>query len=155
MIPDEVLKSDMTLFTFLSLTALLGWTYPYVEKSLGTKYSPLTLTIIEAVVIITTLLVGSLFVEKERLGKVIKDMRNMTPHEYAIQIMLGIIGTGVGLAGTAIIQHHDIGKFQIYDYAVTILVSAIGVYMFMRQELTLRKIIGLIAIAIGGYVFSN
>jgi drug/metabolite transporter (DMT)-like permease len=155
MILNEVLKSDIALITFLSLTALLGWIYPYVEKSLGTKYSPFTLTIIEAVVVVTTLLVTGLFVEKERLGKVIKDMRNMTPHEYSIQIMLGIIGTGVGLAGTAIIQHHDIGKFQIYDYAVTILVSAIGVYMFMRQELTLRKIIGLIAIAIGGYVFSN
>jgi drug/metabolite transporter (DMT)-like permease len=155
MILDGVLKSDITLFTFLSLTALLGWTYPSVETSLGTKYSPLTLTIIEAVVVITTLLVGGLFVEKERLGKVIKDMRNMTPHEYAIQIMLGIIGTGVGLVGTAIIQHHDIGKFQIYDYAVTILASAIGVYMFMRHELTLKKIIGLIAIAMGGYVFSQ
>jgi drug/metabolite transporter (DMT)-like permease len=155
MILNEVLKSDIALITFLSLTALLGWIYPYVKKSLGTKYSPFTLTIIEAVVVVTTLLVTGLFVEKERLGKVIKDMRNMTPHEYSIQIMLGIIGTGVGLAGTAIIQHHDIGKFQIYDYAVTILVSAIGVYMFMRQELTLRKIIGLIAIAIGGYVFSN
>jgi uncharacterized membrane protein len=125
MISDKVLKSDTTLFTFLSITAFLGWFYPYIEKTLGKKYSPLTLTIIEAAVIVTTLLVGGLSVEKERLGKVIKDMRNMTYHEYAIQIILGIIGTGVGLAGTTIIQHHDIGKFQLYDYAITILVSAI------------------------------
>ena len=155
MISDEVLKSDLTLFTFLSLTSLLGWFYPYIEKTLGTKYSPLTLTIIEAVVVFTTLLIGSLSVDKERIGRLIKDMRNMTPYEYSIQIILGIIGTGVGLAGTAIIQHHDIGKFQLYDYAVTILISAIGVYTFMRHELTLKKIIGLVTIAFGGYVFSN
>jgi drug/metabolite transporter (DMT)-like permease len=152
---NEVLKSNTALFTFLSLTALLGWIYPYVGKTLGKKYSPLTLSIVDALVVVTTLLVGALFVKKERMLKVIKDIQNMTLREYAMQIILGIVATGVGLAGTAIIQHHSIGKFQLHDYAVTILVSAIGVYIFMRHELTLQKIIGLVAIAIGGYVFSN
>jgi drug/metabolite transporter (DMT)-like permease len=155
MIPNEVLKSDIALFMFLSLSALLGWVYPYVGKTLVKKYSPLTLSIIDALVVVTTLLVGALFVEKERMVKVIKDMQNMTLREYSMQVILGIVATGVGLAGTAIIQHHNIGKFQLHDYAVTALVSAIGVYIFMRHKLTLQKIIGLITIAIGGYVFSN
>ena len=155
MISDEVLKSDLALFTFLSLVALLGWISPYIVKTLGKKYSPLTLSIVDAIVVIITLSVAALFVEKERMGKVISDMRNMSPYEYSQIILLGIVGTGVGLAGTAIIQHHNIGKFQLHEYMVTIIVSAIGLYIFMRDELTLRKIIGLIAIALGGYVFSN
>ena len=65
MIPNEVLKSDIALFMFLSLSALLGWVYPYVGKTLVKKYSPLTLSIIDALVVVTTLLVGALFVEKE------------------------------------------------------------------------------------------
>jgi hypothetical protein len=40
---DKVLKSEFTLFAFLFLTALLGWVTPYVVKTLGKKYSPLTL----------------------------------------------------------------------------------------------------------------
>jgi drug/metabolite transporter (DMT)-like permease len=155
MILDEVFKSDITLFTFLSLTAILGWVYPYVAKTLGKKYSPLTLSIIDTVIVVITLSVGLLFVGKERIGRVIKDIQNMTPYEYAQLIILGVVGTGVGLAGTAIIQHHNIGKFQLHDYIITILISAIGVYTFMRDELTLRKVIGLVVIALGGYVFSN
>jgi drug/metabolite transporter (DMT)-like permease len=155
MISNKVFKSDLTLFTFLFLVAILGWISPYIVKTLGKKYSPFTLSIIDVFVVIITLSVTSLFVEKERIGKVISDMRNMTPYEYAQLILLGIVGTGVGLAGTAIIQHHNIGKFQLHEYMVTIIVSAIGLYIFMRDELTLRKIIGLIAIALGGYVFSN
>ena len=155
MISNKVFKSDLTLFTFLFLVAILGWISPYIVKTLGKKYSPFTLSIIDVFVVIITLSVTSLFVEKERIGKVISDMRNMTPYEYAQLIFLGIVGTGVGLAGTVIIQHHNIGKFQLHEYMVTIIVSAIGLYIFMRDELTLRKIIGLIAIALGGYVFSN
>jgi len=155
MILNEVLKSDITLFTFLSLTAILGWIYPYIAKTLGEKYSPLTLSIVDTVIVVITLSVGVLFVGKKRIGRVIKDMQNMTPYEYAQLIILGIVGTGVGLAGTAIIQHHNIGKFQLHDYIITILISAIGVYIFMRDELTLRKVIGLVVIALGGYVFSN
>jgi drug/metabolite transporter (DMT)-like permease len=155
MILNEVLKSNIALITFLSLTALLGWIYPYVWKTLGKKYSPLTLRIVDAIVVVSTLLAGVSLVERGRIERVIKDMKNMTLREYAVQIILGIIATGVGLTGTAIIQHHNIGKFQLHDYAVTILVSAIGVYIFMGQELTLQKIMGLVSIAIGGYVFSN
>jgi drug/metabolite transporter (DMT)-like permease len=155
MISDEVLKSDLTLFIFLSIVALLGWISPYIAKTLVKKYSPFTLSIIDAIVVVITLLVVALFVEKERMGKVISDMRNMAPHEYAQLILLGVVGAGVGLAGTAIIRHHNIGKFQLHDYIVTILVSAIGVYIFMRDELTLQKVVGLIVIALGGYVFSN
>ena len=86
---NEVLKSNTALFTFLSLTALLGWIYPYVGKTLGKKYSPLTLSIVDALVVVTTLLVGALFVKKERMLKVIKDIQNMTLREYAMQIILG------------------------------------------------------------------
>jgi drug/metabolite transporter (DMT)-like permease len=155
MILDEVFKSDITLFTFLSLTAILGWVYPYIAKTLVKKYSPLTLSIIDTIIVVITLSAGLLFVGKKRIGRVIKDMQNMTPYEYAQLIILGVVGTGVGLAGTAIIQHHNIGKFQLHDYIITILISAIGVYIFMRDELTLRKVIGLVVIAFGGYVFSN
>ena len=155
MILNEVLKSDIALFVFLFLTALLGWVYPYVGKTLVKKYSPLTVSIVDALVVVTTLLVGALFVEKERVVEVIKDMQNMTLREYSMQIILGIVATGAGLAGTAIIKHHNIGKFQLHDYAITALVSGIGVYIFMGHELTLQKIIGLVAISIGGYIFSN
>jgi len=155
MILNEVIKSDIALFAFLSMTALLGWVYPYVGKTLGGKYSPLTLIIVDTIVVVITLSIGVLFIGKERTGKVIRDIKNMMPYEYAQLIILGIIGTGVGLAGTAIIQHHNIGKFQLHDYIITMLVSAIGIYIFMRDTLTLQKVIGLIVIATGGYIFSN
>ena len=152
---NDVLKSDLALFTFLSLAALLGWIHTYIEKTLGKKYSPLTLSVVEAIVFVTTLSVGVLFAKKERVRGLIRDMQNMTPYEYAQLVTLGIAGTGIGLAGTTILQHHNIGKFQLHDYIITILVSAIGIYIFMRDELTLRKVIGLVVIAIGGYIFSN
>jgi drug/metabolite transporter (DMT)-like permease len=152
---DEVLKSDLALFTFLSLTAVMGWVYPYVGKTLGKKYSPLTIGVVDAIVVVLTLFIGSVSFGEGKLGEVLSDMRRMTPYEYAQLISLGVIGTLAGLAGTAILQHHNIGKFQLHDYIVTIIVSAIGVYIFMRNELSLKKVIGLIIIAAGGYVFSN
>ena len=152
---NEILKTDLALFTFLSLTALLGWVYPYVEKTLGKKYSPLTIGVIDAIVVALTLFIGSISFWKGNIHEVMSDMRNMTPYEYTQLISLGVIGTLMGLAGTAIIQHHNIGKFQLHDYIVTIIVSAIGVYIFMRDELSMRKVIGLMIIAAGGYVFSN
>ena len=152
---DEVLKSDLALFTFLALTALMGWVSPYIVKTLGKKYSPLTLGVVDAVVVVLTLFIGSLFLGEGKAGEVVSDMRKMTPYEYAQLISLGVVGTAVGLAGTAIIQHHNIGKFQLHDYIVTILVSAIGVYIFMRDEMSLQKVIGLMIIAAGGFIFSN
>jgi drug/metabolite transporter (DMT)-like permease len=151
---NDVIKSDVTLFIFLSLTALLGWVYPYIGKTLGKKYSALTLSVIDAFVAVVVLSIGFLFMGRDRVGGVIRDLRNMAPYEYAQLIALGAIGTGAGLAGTAIIQHHNIAKFQLHEYIVGMLISAIGIYIFMRDELTLQKVIGLIVIAIGGYTFS-
>jgi drug/metabolite transporter (DMT)-like permease len=152
---DKVLKSEFTLFAFLFLTALLGWVTPYVVKTLGKKYSPLTLGVVDAVVVVLTLFIGSLVIGGENVGEVVGDMQKMSPYEYAQLISLGVVGTAVGLAGTAIIQHHNIGKFQLHDYIVTILVSAIGVFIFMRDEMSLQKVIGLMIIATGGFIFSN
>tara|TARA_R110002072_G_scaffold139192_4_gene282613 strand:+ start:222 stop:566 length:345 start_codon:yes stop_codon:yes gene_type:complete len=112
---DKVLKSEFTLFAFLFLTALLGWVTPYVVKTLGKKYSPLTLGFVDAVVVVLTLFIGSLVIGGENVGEVVGDMQKMSPYEYAQLISLGVVGTAVGLAGTAIIQHHNIGKFQLHD----------------------------------------
>ena len=154
---NEILRSNVTLFIFLALTAILGWVYPYVGKTLGKKYSPLTLGIVDSRVAIMTLTIGVSFsfLGKEKISEVATDLHNMSMTEYAQLIAIGFLGTSAGLAGTAILQHHDIGKFQLHDYIITMIVSAIGIYVFMREQLDVRKIIGLVIIAAGGYIFSN
>ncbi len=152
---NQILKSDIFLFLFLSITALVGWIYTYMDKNLGTKYSALSIGFVDAVVVILTIFIGSMFLDREKIRQVINDLRRMTLYEYSQLIIIGVLGTMLGLIGTMIVQHHNIGKIQIHDYIATIFVSAIGIYVFMNNELNTRKVIGMLLIALGGYLFGN
>lgn len=149
----ELLKSKYLLYGFLFITSLVAWGTDSLDRSLVTKYSPFTIVAIDTLIELIILGTVVAFQSPDSPTHFFTELKRMEPIDYLRLIGLGAFGTLASLIGTSLLRHHDVTKLRMSDYVISIIASAFGLYFFMEEDFTLRKLMGVMVIALGGYLF--
>lgn len=150
---EPIFKNDIALYIYLFLTISLGWYYGQLGKHYTNKYDINVLIFIETIVLLIgiSLLLAHKHHKTPHLLK--RKILNIDIKDYALLIAFAVYGFSITYIGLNFLQHHDFSKIRISEFIISIPISAFGLYYFSTQKLTNEKILGLILVVIGGYLF--
>lgn len=147
------MNGKYALYGFLMTSALFGWFVADYEASLTSKYNPLILLLIDAVV--TLLVLGAVLPLYFRgdLQEVKRQVSIITWTEALSFIGFGIAGVATGAVGISMLGHHGVAYYKTSHDMIDILAGIVGIVVFTRKNLTWQQKLGVGMIGTGAYLF--
>lgn len=155
MLSNKFLKKDYILYIFIIITAAMGWFTKHIDRTFVKKYNPSTILFVETIIIFIVINIAIYLKFFNNIKEFYIRLKEITIRDYIIFTVLGIYSVIVTLFSLYILKHHDIAKIEIYNLLISIPISAIGIYLFLEDEFTKDKILGLCFIALGAFFFNK
>lgn len=149
----NVFKYEIALYIYLFIAISIGWYYNHIGKGYVKKYDILIMLLIETIIVLIGVVVTLAHRHSKNPYKIIEKLSQVSIKDYTVFILFAIYGMITSLVGLEFLKHHDVSQIRISDFIISIPISAIGLYYFSSDSITLEKILGLTAVVIGGYFF--
>lgn len=147
------MEGKYALYGFLMASALFGWFVADYEASLTSKYHPLMLLLIDAVVTLVVLGAALPLYFRGDMRGVLRQMSSITWREALSFIGLGLAGVVTGVLSISLLARHGVAYYKTSDNMIDILAGTIGVIMFTRKGLTWQQKLGVGMMGVGAYLF--
>jgi hypothetical protein len=147
------MEGKYALYGFLMASALFGWFVADYEASLTSKYHPLMLLLIDAVVTLVVLGAALPLYFRGDMRGVLHQMSSITWREALSFIGLGLAGVVTGVLSISLLARHGVAYYKTSDNMIDILAGIIGVIMFTRKGLTWQQKLGVGMMGVGAYLF--
>ena len=149
----NVLKYNIALYTYLFLAISIGWYYNHIGKSYVKKYDTMILLLIETIVVLCGATITLAYKHYKNPQDIIKNLNKISVKDYIVFVLFALYGMFASFIGLEFLKYHDVAKIRISDFIISIPISAFGLYFFSKNPISTEKILGLIAVVIGGYFF--
>ena len=148
-----LMEGKYALYGFLMASALFGWFVADYEASLTSKYHPLMLLLIDAVVTLVVLGAALPLYFRGDMRGVLRQMSSITWREALSFIGLGLAGVVTGVLSISLLARHGVAYYKTSDNMIDILAGIVGVIMFTRKGLTWQQKLGVGMMGVGAYLF--
>ena len=148
-----LMEGKYALYGFLMASALFGWFVADYEASLTSRYHPLMLLLIDAVVTLVVLGAALPLYFRGDMRGVLRQMSSITWREALSFIGLGLAGVVTGGLSISLLARHGVAYYKTSDNMIDILAGIIGVIMFTRKGLTWQQKLGVGMMGVGAYLF--
>lgn len=148
-----LMEGKYALYGFLMASALFGWFVADHEASLTSKYHPLMLLLIDAVVTLVVLGAALPLYFRGEMCDVLRQMSSITWREALSFIGLGLAGVVTGVLSISLLARHGVAYYKTSDNMIDILAGIVGVIMFTGKGLTLQQKLGVGMMGVGAYLF--
>lgn len=149
----NILKYNIVLYIYLFIVISLEWYYHNVGKKYTQKYDIMTLLLIEAVIILISVIIILLFRHSNNYREIARNIKKITIADCTMLLMFALYGIVASYVGLHFLQHHSVSKIRICDFIISIPISAFGLYYISKEKITYEKILGLFAVCFGGYIY--
>ena len=150
---NGILGHKAMLYFFLVSTALFGWFIADYEASLISKYNPLVLILIDAIVTLLVLVIGLPLYYKGDIKAIGKELSQLNLQEVLSFLGLGILGVATGVFAIMLLAHHGVAFYKSSNDMMDLFAGVIGVFVFTRKELPWTKKFAVVLMGIAAYIF--
>lgn len=154
-INQTIFKHRYTLYIYIIITGIVGWWTQNANRNFLKKHNLYSIMLIEVIVDIILLVAVLSFNFYRKPNKLHSHVSKFTKKDYLIFLGFGIWSTITGILGSKLLIHHDVATVRITDMIITIPIAAVGTYFFLEEKLTKEKIVGLLLVFAGSYLFTK
>jgi len=149
----ELLKNSFILYIYLFIAISVGWYYNHIGKNYVKKYNIVIMILIETIVVLTCIVIYLGYKYKFTTDKIIKELGKISFMDYCIFASFAAYGAISSILGMRFLKYHDVAKIRISDFIISIPISAFGLYYFSEEKITHEKLVGLLLVLGGGFLF--
>lgn len=149
----SVYANSYFLYIYLFVAIIIGWYYHVMGKTYIKKHDAMTLLFIEALTVLVCVSVYLAYKHKLSYLNFHKDLHKISISDYIIFLGFAVYGIFASFFGLSFLEHHDVAKIRLADFIIGIPITAVGLHIYSSEKLTTEKIIGVIAVLSGGYMY--
>jgi drug/metabolite transporter (DMT)-like permease len=154
-INQTIFKHRYTLYIYIIITGIIGWMTHNTNRNFLKKYNLYSIMIIEVIIDVILLVAVISFNFYREPKKLQSHVSKFSHKDYLIFLGFGIWSTITGILGSKLLIHHDVATVRVTDMIISIPIAAIGTYFFLEEKLTKEKIVGLLFVFVGSYLFTK
>ncbi len=155
MFDESILKKKNILYIYLAITGIIGWYIHNNDRKLLKAHNMYAIMIIELGIEVILLMIIILFNFSKNTKKFRNYFSTFNHKDYVIMIVMGFWGLITGIIGQMLLVHHDVASVRISNMIIAIPISALGTYFFLEEKITKEKIVGLLFVFVGSYLFTK
>ena len=152
---NKIIANPNFIFLYAFLTSAAGWFISGHQQKLSKKYDFKTIILFQMIFYLLSIVSFFLFYDNFNFTQFKNDLSKIEMFELLFLLIIGVYSFSIGIISLRMLKYHNVADMKIISFFISILVSGFGVYFFMKNKITLEKIIGFILISIGGYLFSK
>ena len=152
---ENILKNNYALYLFLIAGSIIGWIEASVTSNLLKKISPITLILLDTLIVGLILLIGIFGFLRKDFNKIKNEISILGWTDYIKIFSIAFFLLAFELFGVYLLKHHGVYKTTLSSYIINIGVSAVGFYLLLGEKITIKHLIGFIMISTGGFLFSR
>jgi drug/metabolite transporter (DMT)-like permease len=150
---DNLVKNNYFLIIVLIISASIGWFITITNKYYTKIISPLSILALETFLKFIFFYIIVFLRGKNKY--IVKDFHNLNYIDYVYFIILAFISISISLIWIEFLKHHSLKKIQSLHFVIDILVTLIAFTFIMKEDFTLKKLIGLPLMITGVYLINS
>ncbi len=143
-------KNRTFIILFSLAASLVGVFITFGRKTMFKKYDVETVYFID--LILSTVFILLFLFMFGNTKNIVKNAKKFTLKDWGIITSTALFLSFTLLFGGKILENNDISYLTLLDTAIDVLASLSVAYLFYNEELTVKKIIGLILIMTGVFI---
>jgi drug/metabolite transporter (DMT)-like permease len=143
-------KNRTFIILFSLATSLVGVFITFGRKTMFKKYDVETVYFID--LILSTVFILLFLFMFGNTKNIVKNAKKFTLKDWGVITSTALFLSFTLLFGGKILENNDISYLTLLDTAIDVLASLSVAYLFYNEELTVKKIIGLILIMTGVFI---
>ena len=143
-------KNRTFIILFSLVASLVGVFITFGRKTMFKKYDVETVYFID--LILSTVFILLFLFMFGNTKNIVKNAKKFTLKDWGIITSTALFLSFTLLFGGKILENNDISYLTLLDTAIDVLASLSVAYLFYNEELTVKKIIGLILIMTGVFI---
>ncbi len=148
---DKLIKTKVG-FSLLSLIGALSYWIIYMWwNNIIKKYDPVVIVAIVYFLLLFPIIIG---LKNKYTIPTFKKSLNKIPHSEYFNILLIIIFMGIYayLLFVKVFKYHSVASIRLTEFIATVFVNIGALYIFYKNTITIKSLIGIILTAVGGYL---
>ena len=147
----KMLSNSLLLIIFFIITTIFGWISSKFTENILNKLSIINVIFIDSIVgfIILVILMA---ISNHSFYKSKKEFTSLSKKEILYFILLGILGTIFGIGSTIMMKHHSVGKIEMIEFVISLLVGAVALHVTKEKTMNISRFLGIVIILFGGYL---
>jgi drug/metabolite transporter (DMT)-like permease len=143
-------KNRTFIILFSLATSLVGVFITFGRKTMFKKYDVETVYFID--LILSTVFILLFLFMFGNTKNIVKNAKKFTLKDWGVITSTALFLSFTLLFGGKILENNDISYLTLLDTAIDVLASLSVAYLFYNEELTVKKIFGLILIMTGVFI---
>jgi len=143
-------KNRTFIILFSLAASLVGVFITFGRKTMFKKYDVETVYFID--LILSTVFILLFLIMFGNTKNIVKNAKKFTLKDWGVITSTALFLSFTLLFGGKILENNDISYLTLLDTAIDVLASLSVAYLFYNEELTVKKIIGLILIMTGVFI---
>tara|TARA_Y100000389_G_scaffold396_2_gene379 strand:+ start:6394 stop:6840 length:447 start_codon:yes stop_codon:yes gene_type:complete len=145
------LSNDLSVYIFYFTVSIFGWISSLYNKNIVKKISPTTFSLFSSIISLLSLTVLSFYQKINPLTELSK----LTINELSVISLSALLVVVFRVVGMTLLKYHKVETIQLAAYIISMVVNGAATYVVGNKKLTIGKLVAFLAMAIGGYVFTN
>ena len=141
------------IIPLLAVTSLIGAFITMAQKTFLQKYDIYTITYIDTV--LTCIFLSIYAVYKRGFYTLHKNITNISSKDLLIFVALSMGIAGLVITGRHLLKHNDMSYLGIMDTGIDVFITIIVAMLFLKEKITVSKIVGLAIILLGAYIVNK
>jgi len=137
----------------LAVTSLIGAFITTAQKTFLQKYDIYTITYIDTV--LTCIFLSIYAVYQRGFYTLHKNITHISSKDLLIFVVLSMAIAGLVIIGRHLLKHNDMSYLGIMDTGIDVFITVVVAMLFLKEKITISKIVGLAIILLGAYIVNK
>ena len=145
------LSHNLSVYVLYLTVSVFGWINSLYNQGIVKKISPTTFSLFSSIISLLSLTVLSFY---QNINPV-SDLSKLKINELSVISLSAVLIVVFRVFGMILLKYHKVETIQLASYIISMVVNGGATYVVGKKKITIGKIIAFLAMAIGGYIFTN
>ena len=137
----------------LIISSIIGAFVTMGHKTFLKKYDIYTITYIDT--ILTCIFLSAYAIYHRGLGNIYKHYTTISVKDRWLFVIFSIAISGLIVMGRHLLKYNDMSYLGIMNTSIDVMVTVAVGGLFLKEEITITKIVGLLVILLGTYIVNR